>query len=259
MKKRLISSIIITLIFIPVFLLGGIVFKLFCGLIGLLAFKEIISLEKFKKSPSIVKLIALFCLILLIYINHGYSIYLGIPYESLIITFLGLFIPTLFIKKYTTDLALNLISFISLIGLFLNSGIMINDGSKWVLLYIIIVSCTTDIFAFLIGSMIGKHKFTSISPNKTIEGLVGGILMSTIISSIYYLKVFPGSNIFLIGFVSIILSLMCEIGDLIFSKIKRDNNIKDFSNLIPGHGGILDRLDSLIFALLSYVLLLTII
>ena len=259
MKKRILSSIVLALIFIPVFLVDGLLFNLFCGVIGILAYKEIISLEKFKKLPNIIKGIGLFVLILLIYINHGYSIYLGIPYQSLIILFMTLLIPTLFIRKYSSDLALSLGSYITLIGLFLNSTIMINDGSKWILLYIILISCITDIFAFLVGIIFGKHKFSSISPNKTIEGSLGGALMATVIGTIYYLKVFPNSNLFLIIFVSLFLSAMCEVGDLVFSRIKRDNNIKDFSNLIPGHGGLLDRIDSLIFAMFTYVILLILI
>ena len=90
MKKRIISSIIIALIFIPVFLLGGLFFKLFCGVLGILAFNEIISLPKFRKLPSIIKLLGMFSLILLMFVTNGYSIYLGVSYESLIISFIAL-------------------------------------------------------------------------------------------------------------------------------------------------------------------------
>ena len=257
MKKRIISSIIIALIFVPVFLLGGLIFKLFCGVLGILAYNEIVSLPKFKKLPSIIKLLGVFSLILLMFVTNGYSIYLGVSYESLIITFITLFLPVLFVKKYDSDLALNLSSFTILLGLFLNSVLMINESNKWVLLYIVIVTCCTDVFAYLIGSIFGKHKFTPISPNKTLEGSVGGIVAATIAGTIYYLNVFPGSGIFKMLIISAFLALMSEVGDLIFSKIKRDNEIKDFSNLIPGHGGILDRLDSLMCCLLTYVLLCT--
>ena len=112
MKKRIISSIIIALIFIPVFLLGGLFFKLFCGVLGILAFNEIISLPKFKKLPSIIKLLGMFSLILLMFVTNGYSIYLGVSYESLIICFIALLLPVLFIKKYNSDLAISLSSFI---------------------------------------------------------------------------------------------------------------------------------------------------
>ena len=257
MKKRIISSIIIALIFIPVFLLGGLFFKLFCGVLGILAFNEIISLPKFKKLPSIIKLLGMFSLILLMFVTNGYSIYLGVSYESIIITFIALLLPVLFIKKYNSDLAISLSSFTILLGLFFNSIIMINESNKWVLLYIVIVTCCTDIFAYLVGSLLGKHKFTPISPNKTIEGSIGGIVVAMVVGTIYYLNIFPGSSIFKMILISTFLALMSEIGDLIFSKIKRDNEIKDFSNLIPGHGGILDRLDSLMFCLLTYVLLCT--
>ena len=117
---------------------------------------------------------------------------------------------------------------------------------------------STDIFAYLIGSLIGSHKFSKISPNKSIEGSIAGSLCATIIGTFYYLAVIDGSHVLNIIILTLIISLVSQMGDIFFSKIKRENGIKDFSKVIVGHGGILDRLDSLIFAILVYIILCTI-
>ena len=99
-----------------------------------------------------------------------------------------------------------------------------------------------------------------ISPNKTIEGLIGGTLMGTFIPMVFYLTVInPNISMQILFIVTISLSLIGQLGDLVFSAIKRHYKVKDFSNLIPGHGGILDRFDSIIFVILGAVLFLSII
>ena len=82
--------------------------------------------------------------------------------------------------------------------------------------------------------------------------------MGTAITSIYYITVIDASNIFKVVLMTFILTILCEFGDLVFSSIKRHFKIKDYSNLIPGHGGMLDRFDSIIYVALSYVIVLTI-
>ena len=145
-----------------------------------------------------------------------------------------------------------------LIGLSFNSMIMLDMANKYLLLYIIVVIVATDVFALLIGKYVGTHKLSSISPHKTIEGALGGIISASIIGTFYYLAVIGNMGVLRITIMSILISVFGQIGDLFFSKIKRENNIKDYSHLIKGHGGILDRLDSLIFGVLLYTLLCTI-
>ncbi len=114
-----------------------------------------------------------------------------------------------------------------------------------------IISWSTDIFAYLIGKYFGKHKLTKISPKKTIEGTIGGLIGAVVISLIYIAisNKFWGTEIsyLFILIVSIVLSLISQIGDLTASGIKRLTDVKDYGNIIPGHGGMLDRIDSLIF------------
>ena len=115
----------------------------------------------------------------------------------------------------------------------------------------------------MVGIAIGKHHFTDISPKKTIEGCIGGVLGATLCMVLYTIVVnkFAGMNInyFIMAGFGIILSIISQIGDLSASVIKRYAGIKDYSNLIPGHGGMLDRIDSLIFiAPFTYFMMLLI-
>lgn len=116
----------------------------------------------------------------------------------------------------------------------------------------------SDTFAYLVGSLFGKHKIENIkhiSPNKTIEGSIGGIVGAVILNLIFskYSSLdIPTSYIVVF---SIIAAFLSQVGDLVASFIKRKTNIKDFGDLIPGHGGIMDRFDSMIFiAPLLYLL-----
>lgn len=125
------------------------------------------------------------------------------------------------------------------------------QNGKILIWYAIFAAWGTDIFAYVIGKHFGKHKFSKVSPKKSIEGCIGGTIGALIIMLIYtyVANKYWGMNysyLFIAG-IGIILSLIGQIGDFAASSIKRFVDIKDFSNLIPGHGGMLDRIDSLIF------------
>lgn len=117
-----------------------------------------------------------------------------------------------------------------------------------ILISILILIWVNDTFAYLVGKNFGKRKlFPSVSPKKTIEGFVGGILF-TIFSSIILSKFYIESNILYIWIIiALIVGIFSTLGDLIESKLKRTAGIKDTGKIMPGHGGILDRLDSILF------------
>lgn len=185
-----------------------------------------------------------------------------IPKEYAIMT-IGILLPTsiviLFVQSIVTNMKYNIndlaITFLGIcyIPLFLMYIPMLlgETNGKILVWYIIIAAWGTDIFAYCIGKRMGKHKFSKISPNKSIEGCIGGTAGAILLAIVYtiIINIFLGLNIniFAIVGISIILSLIGQIGDFAASSIKRYVGIKDFSNLLPGHGGMLDRIDSLIF------------
>lgn len=117
--------------------------------------------------------------------------------------------------------------------------------------YVIFAAWGTDIFAYFIGKHFGKHKFSKVSPKKSIEGCIAGTIGAVAMMLIYtyFANTYWGVS-YSYGYIALIggiLSLIGQIGDFTASSIKRYVDIKDFSNLIPGHGGMLDRIDSLLF------------
>ena len=124
------------------------------------------------------------------------------------------------------------------------------DYQPEILICILIFIWVNDSFAYLVGKNFGKNKlFKSVSPKKTIEGFIGGLVFS-LIAAFFITQQHNNQKITLLDWMIIaaILSIIGTIGDLIESKFKRQANIKDSGNIMPGHGGLLDRLDSLFFA-----------
>lgn len=256
MKKRVISACVLLIIAIPLVLIGGIPFALGIGLVAALSYKEITDLIKV---PFPVRLIGFISLLLIVYSNFdANNMLFGLDYKILSIFILILLLPVIYYQPkglYKTGDAFKLIGFIFLLGFGLNYFILINNYNLKYFIYMLLIPIFTDTFAYLGGSYIGKHKVTSISPHKTWEGCIVGSLMGTFLMTMYY-TTFIGKteNLLIIISIILLLTIMGQLGDLFFSAIKRDNNIKDFSNLIPGHGGMMDRLDSLIFVAITFII-----
>ena len=144
-----------------------------------------------------------------------------------------------------------------------NSGVtLLSNFSNSIGLYLTLTSCflivASDIGSYFIGKSFGKRSLSPISPSKTIEGLIGGISCS-ILLAIFFAFVLNLGNPFLIGILyGLLISLMALVGDLIESMMKRDAKIKDSGTFLPGHGGILDRIDSYIFtpSVIYYIIII---
>ena len=113
-------------------------------------------------------------------------------------------------------------------------------------LWLILIAWLTDIGGYVFGKLFGGPKLIKISPNKTWSGALGSLILSQFSFLIFFLDINYKFN-FNIIFVQILLSITGQVGDILMSYIKRNNNIKDTSNFIPGHGGFLDRVDGLIW------------
>ncbi len=270
MKKRILSAIVMLIIVVPIVWYGHDLFKIGVGVVSLLALKEILDLPKsHHEYPTFIKLISMICLLLLVLPDYddSYSIMFGITYRGVALTLLSLLGLSLFYKndEYKITDAIFLIGAILLLGTSFNTMIFVRmfeatgtHTGLYMFIFLILIFILTDTFAYFGGRLFGKHKLIPhVSPNKTIEGSVIGSLVATIGASIFYhYLINPLTYKVVLGIIS--LSIIGQIGDLIFSKIKRENDLKDFSNLIPGHGGILDRLDSTIAIMLGYLVIYSI-
>ncbi len=260
MKKRIISAIVMLIIVIPIVYYGHSIFKIGVGIISLLGLKEIYDLKQSHKPiPFIVEFLGMVSLLLLVLteFQDSYSIMYGITYRGIALLLLFILGASLFYKnnEYTITDGFFLVGAILLLGTAFNTMIFVRMFSLYKFIYLILIFILTDTFAYFGGRLLGKHKLIPhVSPNKTIEGsLIGSLIGTTGASIFYHYLVAPLT--YKVVLATLILSIIGQIGDLIFSKLKRENNIKDFSNLIPGHGGILDRFDSTIAIMLGYLLL----
>lgn len=253
MKKRVISAIVAFVIFIPLVLLGGIWLKIAACVLAVLGIKEFLDLPHKNKRPKYVDVIIYALTILLVFMDEKREIYY----------LLTLLIPSLAViycndnKRYNADEAFKLIGMTVLVGTVFHTFLVIREKSLMLFIYLFLITMLTDTYAHLGGSLIGKHKFApKISPNKTWEGaIVGGVFGTLCASTFYYIAIDSSVNVLLLLIVTLFLSCLGQLGDLYFSAVKRNHSIKDFSNIMPGHGGVLDRLDSIIFVIIGYILL----
>ena len=258
MKKRIISGVIMAILLVIIYVCPPIVFDIAVGILAAGAYYELTKVRKDLTIPNIMKYIGFIFLMLIMYMNIDTISYsFGIDYTSLTIGFIIMFIPTLFMpKKYNTKEAFYLASTSLFLGVTFNLLVQTFNLNKVILVWLILIACSTDIFALFGGMLIGKHKLTPISPKKTIEGSITGLIVAVIVGTFFYLLFINKEvSIPVIMLVTAVLSCAGQMGDLFFSLIKRENEVKDYSHLIPGHGGILDRIDSTVFILLFYIVL----
>lgn len=249
---RLRSGIVILIIAIATVLIGGnvlLITALTVSLIGIYELNKIVKIEK--AWPGIISYLA--CLI--------YYLMLYLSLEQYLIIFFIFYLMVLmlpFVAKFPEyNLEPIIIPFFALfyVGIMLSyiyKARMLSDGALVVWL-IFIGAWGSDTCAYCVGMLFGKHKLSpKISPKKSVEGSIGGIIGAALIGLVYAI-IFKGKIIDfkypLIGFACIgaASSVISQFGDFAASGIKRKYEIKDFGDLIPGHGGILDRFDSIMF------------
>ena len=123
-----------------------------------------------------------------------------------------------------------------------------NANLKTQIFFAITIAISSDIGGLVVGSLIKGKKLTKISPNKTISGSIGSFCFSLLCIP-FFMDVFTAYNLSILILITLVVSLVTQVGDLFVSFIKRKANVKDTSDLLPGHGGFLDRVDGIIFAI----------
>ncbi|MBE7628890.1 phosphatidate cytidylyltransferase [Tenacibaculum piscium] len=248
---RSISGLVYAIIFIAAILFSA------ESYIALIAIFSTICVFEFSRILQLKNILPYLILALFIYASvvkipsdfNGFLI--GFSFASL----LGLLYYLISTKVIKTNNSLQKI-FLHLIYLILPFYFLIklpfieNTYHPTIIIYIILMIWTNDSFAFIVGKNFGKHKlFESVSPKKTIEGFIGGLLFAVLAGFLIgkfgeYPNSFSILNWILIA---IIVAVFGSLGDLVESKFKRQANVKDSGKIMPGHGGLLDRLDSLFF------------
>ena len=260
MKQRIISAIIALIILIPIIIMGGNVFNIGVYVVALIGLKEFMDIKETKKSiPLFVKIMSvIFYTIMILSSFGGDLLTLSMDYRLISGLFLAFLLPTVLYhdkSKYSINDAFYLMGGIFFLAVSMILLINVRANSLATLLYLVLITTMTDTFAYVTGLLIGKHKLLeSISPKKTWEGMIGGIIFSIMFgTTFYHLFVSETMPIYVVILITLFLSILSQFGDLVFSAIKRYFGKKDFSNLIKGHGGVLDRLDSIIFVLLGFI------
>ena len=193
-------------------------------------------------------------LIFLLFLSFYYSYILIISLIGIflisLIEFQGL-ISKIFKKKDINESLFKLFAII-LFAIYLTTfsllifAEVIENNSKLNILFLFAICIFSDIGGLIFGRIFKGKKLTKISPNKTISGSIGSFISSLVIIPFFYFLI---NDIFLIITIIILVSLFCQMGDLFISYLKRKANVKDTGNILPGHGGLLDRIDGMLVAI----------
>ncbi|HEM3601750.1 TPA: phosphatidate cytidylyltransferase [Streptococcus suis] len=253
LQKRVIFGGIALAIFIPFLLVGGMAFQFFVGLLAIIATAELIKMHRLAPN-SIEGVLAMLASLVLALPLQNYLTFLptdGNYTASAIVVFLLLGSTIFNIGHYNYSDVVFPIASSFYVGIGFHSLILARmDGLNKVFFALCLV-WATDIGAYLIGRQIGRRKLLpKVSPNKTVEGFVGGILSAVVVAIIFLIvdkSLLAGYSFGMMLLLVVIFSIFSQFGDLVESAIKRHFGVKDSGKIIPGHGGILDRFDGMIF------------
>jgi len=253
MKQRIITGIVAAALFLPIVVYGGIPFILLTYILATIALSELYRMKQFSllSFHGITSLLLLWGLLL--------------PNEQSEWLFSGniskmemLFLGVLLLLTYTVvtknqytfeDVGFSLLSLLY-IGIGFYYFIEARLAGLHYIFYALFIIWATDTGAYFFGRAFGKRKlWPDISPNKTVEGSIGGVVSALIVAFIFQLFVQIDQTIIGLTVMTVVVSIFGQIGDLVESAFKRHFRIKDSGKILPGHGGILDRFDSLLFIL----------
>ena len=248
MKQRTITALCIIAAVLPPILLGGVWLDVLIGAFVLVAAYEILNCQ-FKRVPVTLYVLLIASIGLMAVLDWSMvGALMGI-------TLIVLFLYCVCFEEFSVDKISIVYVFTALVAYTIRAILMIYDAfGPTTMIYVAVATYITDTGAYFCGRFLGKHKLNErISPKKTIEGSVGGWISGAVISIVFGYLFAPEVPMMLMVSASLLMPLVGQLGDLAFSAIKRHDGIKDFGNIFPGHGGVLDRIDSLIFNLILFM------
>ncbi len=262
MLTRIITAVVGLIVFLPIMYFSGTyVFDVAIAAVSVIAMYELLSCVGMKKSIAVGIPVYVYAVALPLYIEVSYKYIYNL---SVLVILWLMFTSVMSHGKYGMEKLASLASFSvyvvsSFTGLILLRRL---SGGQFIIWLVFIGAWVTDTAAYFVGRFFGKHKLIpDVSPKKTVEGAVGGVVFCTAAFVLYGFviqKYFDGisANLPALAAAGVIASVVSQLGDLVMSKLKRTYDIKDFGKILPGHGGILDRFDSII-AVSAFLMIIT--
>lgn len=254
MKQRIITAVIAAALFIPFVVYGNLPFTILVYAMAAVGLFEMLRMKGLSifSIPGLLGLLALFTILMptswatQVEETTGFS---QLEYVSIFVMLLLIY--TVLVKnKSTFDTIAFIIASVFYVGIGFHYFIETRAEGIAYIVFALVIVWTTDSGAYFVGRKLGKHKlWPEISPKKTIEGFVGGVVIAVISTLIFQYFAQLDVNLWILLGVAILASMIGQLGDLVESAIKRHYGVKDSGTILPGHGGILDRFDSLIFVL----------
>ena len=253
MKTRVLRGIVLAIIMISSSFCGGWYLYLLCAGVSLIGMYELYRVIDIQKS-ALACMGYLSAIFYYICVLTGYEKYDIFVFVIALMAIMSVYVFT-FPKDKIEEVTLTFLGlfYVAVMLSYIYKVRFLEDGI-YIVWLIFIASWGNDTFAYFTGVLLGKHKMAPVlSPKKSIEGAIGGIAGATILGIIFgyivngYMSETVSHPVFIFAAASFVGAILAIIGDLTASAIKRNHNVKDYGKLIPGHGGILDRYDSVIF------------
>lgn len=251
MRQRVITALVLLLIILPPVFYGGWLYSALIGIIILIGSTELIHMAGISRNsiPAFITYLGTLSVVYFDYISEFIPARLNSGIVPILLIMLLLICTVLISEYHFTEAGISALT-IFYVGLGGYAALTIRMADLALFIFIVLVVLSSDTGAYFIGSRIGKHKLApELSPNKTVEGSLGGIVVAVILAAIY-LRFFAFNYSYGVMLViAVILSITGQFGDLLESSFKRHFDVKDSGDILPGHGGILDRFDSVLFTL----------